>query len=155
MRLDFGECDERERSLGRDDKHAAPDDPEGDDFDDGESHAADEPTAVWDENALRAAGLGDIFKRREPEAPTPAATKSVAPADAPSIVVENAVNEAAGHAPSTVGALRAAGAGNAAATPVPPAPIAASSGGMSWAATVAIAVALGAAAYALIRFLKG
>src|ERR1700712_3198611 len=62
--LDFEKCDSREHSLGRDDKHGAE---ELDDGDDGESHAADEPTAVWDENALRAAGLGDLWKRKEVE----------------------------------------------------------------------------------------
>lgn len=141
--------------MGRDDKHAASDVPEDDDIDDGESHAADEPTAVWDESALRAAGLGDIFKRREAEAATPASAPPATPAPKPSssgdpsIVIEADVVAEQPAAPSALP--------SAAATPVPPPPVAEAAvrGGLSWFTTVVIAFVLGAVAYALIRLLRG
>ncbi|MDB4974469.1 MAG: hypothetical protein JWN48_2810 [Myxococcaceae bacterium] len=138
------ECDSREHSLGRDDKHGAPD---IDEDDDGESHAADEPTAVWDENALRAAGLGDLWRKREPEAPAPAATPTQPRSHAdPSIVIEDLGLQPAPAVPEveplpvmTKAALQPATA----------------RGGLGWGSTLGLALALGALAYALIRFFKG
>ena len=124
--------------MGRDDEHASHEPFDSDDDPDGESHAADEPTAVWDESALRAAGLGDIISRREAEQPAPPATP-VTPrrADA-SIVIDEAV---AGPPPA---ALRAKMASQAPA-----------GRGLGWAATIIIAVILGAVMYALIRHFRG
>jgi hypothetical protein len=126
----------RGRSLNRNDKH----DPEDlDDEDDGESHAADEPTAVWDENALRAAGLTDLLGKRDSEPPPAPATPSTAP-PRPSIELNDEMALAAG-------------------APVEPAVFepadAAPSDGMGWPATLGLAVVLGAIVYALIRFVKG
>lgn len=121
------------------DDQRAPLDP--DDDDDGESHAADEPTAVWDESALRAAGLSDLFAKRDSAPPPPPATAPVsASAHDQSIVVDQ--ESLVPKSP---------------ATPVPqaPAPAAPQPGGLGWGATLAIAVALGALVYGLIRYLKG
>jgi hypothetical protein len=119
--------------LNRNDKH----DPAFED-DDGESHAADEPTAVWDESALRAAGLTDLLSKRKSDPPPPPATKSVVPGG-PSIEVSREM-----------------------ALPEPepePAPVvmepAAATGGLGWGATLALAIVLGAIVYGLIRYVKG
>ena len=110
-----------------------------DDDDDGESHAADEPTAVWDESALRAAGLSDLLHKRDSEPPPPPATSPTPSSTTdPSIVID----------PSTLAPKVA--------TPVPQStPQAANDGGLGWGATLGLAVALGAIVYALIRFVKG
>jgi hypothetical protein len=124
--------------LGRDDKHASlgPDDED----DDGESHAADEPTAVWDESALRAAGLEDLLKRREVEPAARPATPANAGRDA-SIVIDEAVTSPPSGPPVAVRAKLVSQP--------------ARSAGFGWPATIAIAIALGVAAYVAIRFLRG
>lgn len=127
--------------MNRDDKH----DPLLED-DDGESHAADEPTAVWDESALRAAGLTELLNRRKSDPPPPPATKSSVP-DRPSIEVSQ---EMAVAVPEPVRAEE----------PAPPlvhepAVERPASSGMGWGATLVLAVLLGAVVYALIRFAKG
>ncbi|MDB4988213.1 MAG: hypothetical protein JWN04_3391 [Myxococcaceae bacterium] len=122
--------------MGRDDNGA----PDLGEDDDGESHAADEPTAVWDENALRAAGLGDLWRKREAEPVAPATPPAVPPsAKDASIVIEDSIAEQ----PVAVMAKIA---------PQAPQP---QSSGLGWGATISVAVALGAIAYALIRYLKG
>lgn len=99
--------------------------------DDGMSHAADEPTAVWDANSLREAGLGDLINRPESE-PPPAATRARRrEQQGPSIVVDEA---AAGASPQQVSSGPA--------------------GDLGWLSTVALAAGLGGAVYFLIRFLK-
>lgn len=123
--------------MGRDDEHASHEPFESDDDLDGESHAADEPTAVWDESALRAAGLGDIVARRETEQPAPATRATARRGDA-SIVVDEAVT---GQPPPVVRAKL---------TSQPPA-----GRGLGWAATIVIAVILGAVMYGLIRHFRG
>ena len=110
------------------------------DFDDtGESsHAADEPTAVWDMETLRKAGLGDLANL--PESPDAA---PATPADGmarPSMIVDEAAKAAAA-APVT-GANK----------PVHAAPQPAQ--GSSWWGLVIMALALGAAAYFAIRALR-
>ncbi|HEX5656916.1 MAG TPA: hypothetical protein VFX59_06960 [Polyangiales bacterium] len=119
--------------MNRNDKH----DPALDDEDDGESHAADEPTAVWDESALRAAGLTDLLNKRKSDPPPPPATQSAAP-DRPSIEVsqEMAQPQPEPEAPIVM-------------EPAPP------SGGLGWSATLALAIVLGGVVYALIRHFKG
>jgi hypothetical protein len=129
----------RGRSLNRDNKH----DPELEDEDDGESHAADEPTAVWDESALRAAGLSDLLTQRKSDPPPPPATKSTAP-DRPSIELSQEMEMVEAGSP----------AGPASEPPLVSEP-ATPSGGLGWGATLALAVLLGAVVYALIRYVKG
>lgn len=112
------------------------------DGDSGESHAADEPTAVWDFEALRKAGLSEIAQL--PEQPeTGPATPADGMAARSSIIVE----EKAGGA-----ATNAADAAPARARPAPE--LAASNEGMSWVSLLALAVLCGALAYAAIRFLR-
>jgi len=108
---------------------------------DDESHAADEPTAVWDESALRAAGLSDLLQKRDSEPPAPAATAPMRSADASIVVDQASIVAPANKTP----------------TPVPdrPAAPASADGGLGWGATFVIAVVLGALMYALIRYVKG
>lgn len=102
--------------------------------DDIASHAADEPTAVWDANTLREAGLGDLIKKPdEDEGASPPVTPA-ARSSAPSIVVDET---AAGAKVQTANNARAA-----------------SSGELGWGATLGLAAGLGAAVYLLIRLLK-
>jgi hypothetical protein len=117
------------------DHNAPPPGLDDDDDLDGESHAADEPTAVWDESALRAAGLSDLLKRREDEPAAAPATRSVAPDAESSIVIDEGVT------PGIPQVILA-----------DPAPAAR---GLGWGATLAIAVVLGGAVYMLIRLLRG
>jgi hypothetical protein len=121
--------------LNRDDKRAPHDGQE--DEDDGESHAADEPTAVWDESAMRAAGLTDLIMRHQPERPLAPATPATHTGD-PSIVIDQSL--VAKPAPA-VQSIRAA----------PMAPRA----GLSWAATLGIAIVLGGLMYLVIRLVRG
>ncbi len=105
---------------------------EGDDDDAFSASAADDPTAVWDAEALRQAGLGDLGPLPEHVETAPATPASPAVQTAPSIVVDP----------------RATGSHNAA-------PQKASAGKeLSWPATLGLAVALGGLVYALIRFLR-
>jgi hypothetical protein len=117
----------------------APPDLDDDDDLDGESHAADEPTAVWDESALRAAGLTDLLQRRDEPASPPATRADRASDTAPSIVVED-VPGAGGPGPVI---------------PADPAPSGALARGLGWGATLLVAIALGAAVYLLVRYLRG
>ncbi len=103
-----------------------------DTVDDDMSHAADEPTAVWDANTLREAGLGDLIKKPTSEPPPPA-TPAARGNQGPSIVVD----EAAAGAKAQV-----ASHGHDA------------DGELGWGATLGLAAGLGAAVYLLIRFLK-
>jgi hypothetical protein len=134
--------------LNRHDKRAPNDGIEDEyDDDDGESHAADEPTAVWDESALRAAGLTDLLNKRKSDPPPPPATKSTVP-DRPSIEVSEDVARAA------AAELAASRVTNP--EPMPAAePAPAPQGGLGWGATLGLAVVLGAIVYVLIRLLKG
>jgi hypothetical protein len=97
--------------------------------DDDMSHAADEPTAVWDANTLREAGLGDLIKKPDSEPPPPA-TPAIR-GQAPSILVDEAA----------AGAKAQKGASD-------------DDGELGWGATLGLAAGLGAAVYLLIRFLK-
>jgi len=119
--------------LNRD--HNAPPGLDEDDDLDGESHAADEPTAVWDESALRAAGLTDLLKRRDAEPAGPPATRSAVPGTESSIVIDEGVTPGI---PQVI-----------LAEPATPAR------GLGWFATLGIAVVLGGAVYLLIRMLRG
>lgn len=105
------------------------------DDDDGSNLAADEPTAVWDANTLREAGLGDLIKKPDSTPPPAATAPDRAGATAPSMVVDA---KAAGAPVQHVAAPKAA----------------ANSGELGWGSTVALAAGLGAAVYLAIRFLR-
>lgn len=95
--------------------------------------AADEPTAVWDVNALREAGLGDLIRKPESE-PPPAAT-APAKRQGPSMMVDAV---AAGGPIQHIAAKKKPG----------------DTGELGWGSTVALAAGLGAIVYLAIRFLR-
>ena len=98
--------------------------------------AADEPTAVWDANTLREAGLGDLIKKPESEPPPAATAPEKVTKQAPSMMVDAA---AAGGPIQHIAAKKKPGA---------------DSGELGWGSTVALAAGLGAAVYLAIRFLR-
>jgi hypothetical protein len=123
------------------DKHG-----EAADFDEsGEStHAADEPTAVWDVETLRKAGLSDLVEKPESEPPGPATPADEA-VKRPSIIVEEKPSDkAAEDKPSDKAAVIPQHAPRAAEPPK----------GLGWPSLVGLAVLLGASAYFLLRFLR-
>lgn len=135
----------------------SPDDPEGGKLDpDDERHAADDPTAVWDADTLRAAGLEDVLDRPETDPPPAATTPATKGRDSgPSMVAEGAVRapdqpkrerpDATPREPHQVPRP----------TPKPPSrTVAPSSGELGWGATIALAVGLAVAVYFLVRFLR-
>jgi hypothetical protein len=106
------------------------------DFDEnGESsHAADEPTAVWDMETLRKAGLSELVEKPESIPPGPAT-----PSDGmlrPSIIVEEKPQEKAAVIPQHA--------------PRAPEP----DKRLGWLSLVGIAVVLGAGVYFLMRYLR-
>ncbi|MFT3924687.1 MAG: hypothetical protein QM778_19260 [Myxococcales bacterium] len=111
---------------------------DGDDSDDGSSgNAADDPTAVWDAEALRKAGLDELGPLPEHVQTAPATHATDANRTAPSMVVD----------PRATGAHEA------------PRPAAAGSAKeaskeLSWPATMGLALGLGGLVYLLIRFLR-
>ncbi len=109
------------------------DDKRTQEHDDNSSLAADEPTAVWDANALREAGLGDLIKKRESTPPPAVTSPDKAGATAPSMVVDAA---AAGGPVQHLAQKKA------------------NSNELGWGSTVALAAGLGAAVYLAIRFLR-
>lgn len=113
-------------SLG-DEKREQPDA----DDDEAVRHAADEPTAVWDANTLREAGLGDLINK--PESLPPPPRRTAKGNEGPSIVVDEA---AAGAKARQVASAKSA------------------NDELSWGATIGLAAGLGAAVYVLIRLLK-
>ena len=100
--------------------------------------AADDPTAMWNEAALRAAGLTDIVGSNKPDSvPAPAATApDVRGEDRARVVVARAGTPRPG-APAPV-----------------PAPAEEEGGGMSWGLTLGLAVGLAVGVYFLVRFLR-
>jgi hypothetical protein len=113
------------------------------------SHAADEPTAVWDMEALRKAGLGELANL--PEAPESVpATPAAGMQQRPSIIVD----EPGGQAPDKPAATAGGATPQAKQPPrVLPAPDAAPSGS-SWWSLVGMALVLGVVAYLAIRLLR-
>lgn len=103
------------------------------------SLAADDPTAVWDAESLREAGLEvDVEVSEPPSAPATQGSGS----GLPSIVAEDA-------APAEPCPPQAA--------PLPQAAARAAPGPrkeMGWGATLALAVSLGAAVYLVVRYLR-
>ena len=100
------------------------------------SHAADEPTAVWDMETLRKAGLGDLANL--PESPDAAPATPADGMQRPSVIVDEPAK----------GAAPAAGKPETG----PQQPVASNSS--SWWGLLAMALALGAAAYFAIRALR-
>src|SRR4051812_41079453 len=117
-------CSTLRGSLLADDQQRKHD---GDDEDDAFSaNAADDPTAVWDAEALRKAGLDDLGPLPEHVETAPATHASSAARTAPSMVVDP---KGTGAHPIAVEARPA-------------------SKELSWPATVGLALALGAVVYA-------
>lgn len=105
------------------------------------STAADDPTAVWDEAAMREAGLGELADKPPPAAETAPATKpGVKGEDRSSVVVSVAPQGRTSLGP----ALRPSIA------PVPKK----KGGGLTWPVTFVLAAFLFAAVFALVRFLR-
>jgi hypothetical protein len=100
-----------------------------------------ERTDVWDEEALRKAGLGHLVD----EAPK-AATSADGP-KGPSIVVSDDLSQPA--IPAAKAAPSAGTSQRIHAQPTPPSRV-----GLSWPLTIALAIVLGAAVYTLIIFLR-
>ena len=100
---------------------------EEDDF----SHAADEPTAMWNEESLQALALDAPTEQQE----SAAATKGVGSAS-PS--VEIALGPPSGQRPTHQAGQRRASKIT----------------GLSWGITIVLALGLGAGVYFLVRFLK-
>ena len=140
---------------------ADPPDSDGDDLPDEERHAADDPTAVWDAESLRAAGLEDVLAKPETD-PPPAATapQTKGQESGPSIVAEGAVEAAPGSGPKPASRDRADATPREPhrverPTPRPPARTEAPQASeLSWGATIALAVGLAAIVYFAVRFLK-
>jgi len=105
---------------------------EGDDDDALGVSAADDPTAVWDAEALRKAGLDELGPLPEHVETAPATPASSAVRTAPSIVVDPKVTGSHRAAPQNAGSRKE----------------------LSWPATLGLAIALGGLVYALIRFLR-
>jgi hypothetical protein len=102
------------------------------------SHAADEPTAVWDMETLRKAGLGDLANL--PESPDAGPATPAVGMQRPSVIVdEQAASSAKSATPAAdkrmAKAQRPAQSG-------------------SWWSLLIMALALGAAAYFVIRALR-
>jgi len=96
------------------------------------SLAADDPTAIWDEEALRKAGLGAVLENLEDSAPATPGEKGPAPS-----MITDVLDD------TPAGGSR----GVPVQKPQPPKE-------MSWAATISLALALGAVVYLAIRFLR-
>ena len=105
--------------------------------DDRDTVAADEPTAMWDSDALANAGI-------DPNAA--GVTKNAGPATR---------REVGGDDQANVRVQPNAGAPASRPAPVAPAPGPASAGGMNWAITIGLAVGLAVGVYFLVRYLKG
>jgi hypothetical protein len=98
--------------------------------------AADEPTAVWDESLMKDAGYDELAEHRSaaPRAESGPATGREVGGDR-NVGVQVSKELTGGH-------------------PAQPGPVKKSGGGLSWALTLAVAVALGVAVYFLVRFLR-
>lgn len=128
----------------------------GDHLDPGDSdpnegmHAADEPTAVWDFEALRKAGLGEIAQLPEQPATGPATPADGVAQRRASIIVEGE------NTPPVEGAPPAPNAPQPPVAPslARPAPQVAGAQGMSWLSLLSLAVLFAALAYAAMRFLR-
>jgi hypothetical protein len=103
------------------------------------SHAADEPTAVWDVEALRKAGLSEVLDA--PDTSRGPATPAVGmEIERPSMIVEQ--EAARPSVPRGAAPARRAAVRKAAQTDV------------GWASLIAMAAVLGVIAYAVMRLLR-
>jgi hypothetical protein len=98
------------------------------------SHAADEPTAVWDADALRKAGLAELLDAPDSPVSGPATPAMGFEVERPSIIVEDE---------DQAGARQVR-------TPAPGRP----GTKLGWLSLVATALVLGGIAYAVIRLLR-
>jgi hypothetical protein len=114
------------------------------------THAADEPTAVWDFEALRKAGLSEIA-----QLPDQPATGPATPADGTAQRRDSMIVDGENTPPVE-------GASPSPNSPLPPvapslarpAPQLSDAQGMSWIGLLTLAALCGALAYAAIRFLR-
>lgn len=107
------------------------------------THAADEPTAVWDMETLRKAGLSELVdNRHESDPPTGPATPADGVATRPSIIIENDGKPAIEPAP-VVGK-----------TAPPTTKHAGQVNSFGWLGLVAIAAVLAIGAFFLIRLFR-
>lgn len=104
------------------------------------SHAADDPTAMWDEGALREAGMEEVANRAK-SMPPPAATGPAVGGDSRRSVVVGTGGDAAGPE-------------SADRTPRPRRRPSQPDAGLSWPITIALAIALGVAVYFLVRLIR-
>ena len=105
------------------------------------SSAADDPTAMWDEGELRAAGMDEVADRAKSLPPAAATGPDVKGDVRQSVVVGD---EKPGASPQ---AQQAA--------PRPrPRRSADATGGLSWPITIGLAIALGLAVYFLVKLLR-
>jgi hypothetical protein len=129
--------------------------------DSSETSAADEPTAIWDIEALRAAGLEEILQQQEPEPARRSPSTAPGPAE-PSIVLDETVldgsddglDEAQRKTPSSL--PQAGNIDND--SPVAPAPMrigieSVPTRRYGWGAALGAGAVFFGAVYALIRFL--
>ncbi len=109
------------------------------DKDDASQHAADEPTAMWDEDALAQLGLGGGQALKSDQAPK---------ASLAAAVETNPADQALARGPSA--------AGSATVGPATAGPATVGSGGSlrGWVVTLVLAVGLGVAVYFAVRALR-
>jgi hypothetical protein len=105
------------------------------------SHAADEPTAVWDIEALRRAGLSEVIDAPDTPATAPATPAVGMEVERPSMIVEQE--------PTRPSAPR-----SSASSPRRAAMRRAAQSDVGWAGLITMAALLGAIAYVVMRLLR-
>jgi hypothetical protein len=123
------------------------------------THAADEPTAVWDFEALRKAGLSEVAQLPEAKETGPATpADGMAQKRASMIVEDEKLDDAPAPPAEARGSAREQNQEASVAPVAPqlarPAPQAPGDEGMGWLSLMALAALFGAIAYAAIRFLR-
>jgi hypothetical protein len=107
------------------------------------SHAADEPTAVWDIDALRKAGLSEVIDAPETPASAPATPAVGMEVERPSMIVEQEPTRPSAPRPAPAPAApRRAAIRRAAQSDV------------GWVGLITMAALLGAIAYVVMRLLR-
>jgi hypothetical protein len=105
------------------------------------SHAADEPTAVWDIEALRRAGLSEVIDAPDTPATAPATPAVGMEVERPSMIVEQEPTRPSAPRSSTSSPRRAAMRR-------------AAQSDVGWAGLITMAALLGAIAYVVMRLLR-
>jgi hypothetical protein len=124
----------------------------------GESSAADEPTAIWDMEALRAAGLEDILALQQEE-PAPRRMPSTAPVkNEPSVVLDEAAMKEAAEAAAAPSSEASSTPSSEDSLPAAPPPMRIGIESMpsrryGWGVALGAGAAFFGVVYALIRFL--